>query len=372
LDIQAVDNLIEDLERYDPMDEAENLARAVEKNGEHIRQDEVIGLTLAFQMENVKRKIQLAMMLDDTAFSDTFTKVQRILEEEGFTEQLRVPFKAEYDREEIEEEYVIYASKEGLVATTESYGGAKRLDSTANTIQLYFSIIGTDYEKRWNLRASMNAAQPVDVETGRPLHFIKREDFEAWVRDRKPILMTGHVDARGFLRSKLRQLRATGQIQPVWKETPFLWFLHYMDKHAAKSMDYEYEVVSRDRIRASGPLLQSICAIALDEYGDVRGGLFDGLDLSRCSDEALETLKEPRDRKVSVGFLDRFKGVALPGAYLDGRPVSTVDGRPILSRTQRKRFKREEEFASPSYRKWYNTKGKRERRRQIRREIENR
>ncbi len=112
-----------------------------------------------------------------------------------------------------EEQYLILWHSDGILATAESYGGGR----TVNTTKVYYNVEFTPDADYWGRTSSGRFYDP---------------DRGLWI---------GHHDTRLGLREVLDGLRSVGTFQPKWVERPFLWLLTYMD---SREEDYDYDAIN--------------------------------------------------------------------------------------------------------------------------------
>lgn len=249
------DHNIKNVLEYDPMEEARKL----------VGEEGMSSLGLGLMQIKRKEINALAEAEDDTTHNGTtFRDLERRLRQEEFSLQLRVPFLGKgYGNEPVKhEEFVIYASEDGIVAKMESHNGADR-SGTNGGVDFYFNIL-IDRANRANDLSFSGGYEAYDPETGKvPILSFKEKD--EWWAAKKPIMMYGHLVAREFMHYNLRKIREHKLICP-WAMSQHLWFINYSETKSSSGnpIPFEYyDEVNLRRLREGGPLLQKICAVCM-------------------------------------------------------------------------------------------------------------
>lgn len=206
---------LKDLLNFDSLSTAEKITGRSYK--EH---EDVVGLGILLLHDNARRKETLLRAIDDSLFSNKLSDYERIIAAEGFEKVSEVPFelKESYDPEPRQEKFFIYWKKsEGLLLCFDSY----RSDSV-NGGRVYFNLEVPEY-----------------IGYGIPYSgsYMRRDD------DRK--ILTGEIDCREAIRTRLGGLRELGKFLPVWEEQKFMWLLHYGD---TRNEGYNHKEITRQRI----------------------------------------------------------------------------------------------------------------------------
>lgn len=298
-----------------------------------------MNLGLMLHVSNTRARRDLADLVDDTAFSDKFTNTVRILEKLGFQLAYKTEFVGWDDKTE---EFRIYASYDGVVAKVESYGGV--VEGSANSCEMYFNWVTDDPKSVFTYKIS-GGRYSFDSKVDRLISFYNVDQADRMTKQLSTVVV-GHVDSREFLSWRLKQMRQNGRFLPVWVKAPFLWFLTYMD---GKTVDTggdgsDYDTINKRRIMES-PVLQRICATALDRSVELKntlycGGVLDisGVDFRKAAWAFFKTHPHTEHKMelqyVNPDRVDPMDLLTVPGVQLEGRPVAIVDGRPALSRRQ--------------------------------------
>lgn len=197
--------------RFDPLDAAERLT------GKSSYETIAVGLVLAQQHAELKREV--LTQRGDTTFNDTLPRYLSVIETAGFEKVLEVPFLDDSRETHYENALLIYARRDGLLLSFDTYFGNK----SVNSGYLYY------HWKPYQMPSRDNRYYSSHTSSG-------GWHYGIWV---------GNADCREGLIYHIDRLAANGEFLPKWKEKPFLWLLHYMD---AKQPNYDYKAINAERI----------------------------------------------------------------------------------------------------------------------------
>lgn len=213
------DGRIGELLAYDAIAVGEDMAESM---GLGADAGTALGFAL-FQDANA-RKEQALREVDDTVFSNDLERYRRIIEAEGFTEALRVPFTVQRDYSdgvETRQEtlFIFFHDRDGILLVFDTYNGVG-----VNGGHFYYNWVPNrvwQEELLWTHVVSSGG----------------------WHDER---LWGGYHDCREALRFNLRRLRQHGSFLPSWQVQPFLWLLHYGDHPHGK--EYDYDTIMQERL----------------------------------------------------------------------------------------------------------------------------
>lgn len=202
------DKLLRQALQFDPLGVAERIT------GERVGElnSPATGLGFLLAQEHGALKENLLTQRGDTTLVNDLDRYVGIIEANGFTKVLSLPFRG-YDRDET---LFVYAHSDGLLLRFDTYDGTR-----VNGANVYYNWRPSRTEYHWQIISSGSFS------------------FS------DPTVWTGYHDAREALLFKLSELRAHGSFVSPWVQRPFLWFLHYMD---TKTEGYDYEAINAERL----------------------------------------------------------------------------------------------------------------------------
>lgn len=195
---------------------SDGLAMAEKITGKSYKEDEgTQGLGFLFHMDINQRKRELLESRDDTTFSNTLNRYQRIITQYGFREVLHLPFEGNYGPDD----FYVYWHDDGLLLSFDTFTWSSDKEQTVNGGKVRYNWRPNEgLENRWELTSSGHFQDSV------------------W---------SGDHDCREALIFNLEQLRANGEFINPWVDTPWLWMLHYMD---TKIEGYDHKAITAERV----------------------------------------------------------------------------------------------------------------------------
>jgi len=192
------------------------LAVAETVTGKSYKEDDAtqsLGFLMHIANGDAKRKALLER--DDTTFSTSLSRYQRIISNYGFREVLRIPFEGRYGPDT----FFIYWHDDGLLLKFDTFGWDQdESEPNVNGGKVHYCWRPNEDVNRWDLT---NSGQMTDS--------------GVWAGDH---------DCREALIFNLEQLRANGEFVKPWVGRHFLWLLHYMD---TKDDGYDYKAITTER-----------------------------------------------------------------------------------------------------------------------------
>lgn len=212
-----MDNTTRDLLNFDPLDYAERLT------GEscHTEATGMLGMALAMNHNRIKN--EHLKTLGDTTYGDKLDRYTQIITEMGFEQVLDLPFtgKSYNGDDPREEHYFIYAHRDGLLLSFDTFGGN--------------SVNGGKVCYCWKPSGPANQTYGL-TSSGCFRNYDSPDRYWA-----------GDHDCREALQYKLNALRENGTFLQKWPadHNIFLWLLHYMD---TKVDGYDYKAITAERL----------------------------------------------------------------------------------------------------------------------------
>jgi len=202
----SIADMIENTLNFDPLGGAEKITGKSYKDDE-----ETAALGMLLHMSHNKKKQALLKDSNDTHYNISFDETLAIYKELGFEEAYSETFKSTAwypDSEVVDEQYKVLWNPDGVLATVESYNGAR-----VNNTKIYYNWRPNDTKNFWQHTSSGHLT-----------------DGDVWA---------GYHDVRDGLKHTLSQLRAHGEFLPTWEERPWFWLVNYSDERN-KTDDSDY------------------------------------------------------------------------------------------------------------------------------------
>ena len=186
------------------------------------------GMAVAFLHSELKRRNLKER--NDTYMSMPLIDFMSIVIDEGFKCIYEEEFiDDQWERQSRRERFAIYWHDDGILLNFESYDGQKHINSG----KIHYN---------W---------RPLILDVAHRLHLYSSGGYHDY--DNDPVWIGDH-DIREAMRFNINNFRTYGNFVVPWVETPFLWFLNYME---TKPEGYNYDEINIRKLAKIDPEIRA-------------------------------------------------------------------------------------------------------------------
>ncbi len=226
-------NKIDDALNFDPLEKAQEIT-----GRSYVGDKETMGIGLMLAHENADEKEKLLKEAGDVHNRMLLKEYIQVITAYGFELALELPFDSvATGREEFM--YVFCHIEKGLILRFDTWSWSASEEKTVNGGSLLYNVhVKKDHVDGDYRLYSYTSSGHLNVDD-----------------DSGDCVWVGYVDCREGLLRHIERFEEVGHFLPVWKENPFLWFLHHGD---TKDEEYDYKAINAERIPQLSDAAQKI------------------------------------------------------------------------------------------------------------------